>query len=448
MTFEDLEIRTKPGRQRYATICPKCNETRQHHKGALCLTVNDEEGNQWYKCHHCGWSGNLGAGERYEQVREKSRIPNQQRVYTLKVRDYLKKRGISQTTAKSKKIYEATALGHTVICFPFFMNLTLVNVKFLNMEWKKGDKRPKWTQLPKDLGTRIIPFGMQDIKTHDDVGDKIPRNTCIITEGEWDMLTWVECGYNNVISIPQGAPSLKAKKFEKEFAYLQDKYVLSVFKDIDIFYLAVDNDAAGIKLRGHLAMILGKVKCRIIKYPVGYKDINEVFVGDKKKKLLALGEKGVKGCLQDATSVPISGVIKASQVRNELTILRNDGFQPGLSCGVPGVDHLFTVKPKHITFITGVPGCFGGDQKIHTSIGVNRISDIKEGDFVLCYNHQRSVNEFRKVLKTHKYDEIEDKLYRITLKDGTVIKVTENHEFFNGVRYVKVKDIIVSLEKK
>jgi twinkle protein len=442
MEFSDLGIKEKSGRQRYATQCPQCNDKRVKHKGAQCLTVNDEPGNRFFKCHHCGWSGNLDVQDRYEVVRTESKMPSQQRAYTMKVRDYLLKRGISQTTAKKAKLYESQMGNKTIICFPYFMNLTLVNVKFLNMDWVHGDKGPKWWQLKKDIGTRIIPFGLQHIKTHDDQGNRYPRNVLILTEGEWDMLTWMECGYTNVASVPQGAPSLNSKDFDKEFAYLQDKYVQSVLSEIDIIYLSVDNDEPGIKLRGHLAMILGKDRCRIIRYPHGYKDINEVLMGDEKKGLPALGKKAVDECLANSASVPIKGVIKVSDVYDELEVIRNDGFTPGLGCGVPEVDKLFTVKPKLIQFTTGVPGCFGKDQLIHTSKGVKKISEIKANDKVLTYNHDKDVNEYRTVIEPHKYKDHEGKLYKITLKDGTVIKVTDNHKFYTGISYLQISEII------
>jgi twinkle protein len=357
MEFEDLGIQTKSGQERYYTICPECNDKREKHKGARCLTINDEVGNRWYKCHHCGWSGNLDAQDKYDQVRKDSKIPNVQKAFTMKVRDYItKKRGISIKVVKEAKLYESQRGPSTIIGFPYYMNLTLVNVKFLDMDWKKGSKYPKWTQLPQKIGTRIIPFGLQSIKTHDDQGQKYNNNSLFITEGEWDMLTYKECSYTNSISVPQGAPSVNSKKFEKEFAWLQDPYVLSIFKDIDIFYLSVDNDPAGRLLRHHLSMILGKEKCRFIRYPVGYKDINEVFWGDEKKKLKALGKKGVDECVQNAASIPIEGIVKASHVREDLMKLRKGGFTPGLGCGVEEVDYLFTVKPKLIQFTTGVPG--------------------------------------------------------------------------------------------
>lgn len=449
MTFEELGIIVKTGRTRYSTICPKCNDNRTHHKGAQCLTVNNEPGNRFFKCHHCNWQGNIDAMDKYKKVQEKAKIPSSQKMFSAKVREYItNKRGISINTAKELKLYEGTAFDRPQICFPFFMHLTLVNVKYLNMEWKKGDNYSKWTQLPKDLGTRIIPFGIHRIKTHDDQGNKIPNNICIITEGEWDCLTWIECGYSNTISVPQGAPSLNAKNFDKEFAYMEDPYVKSILENIDLFIISGDGDDAGKNLTNHLAMILGKEKCRIVQYPVGYKDINQVFVGDKEKNLPALGKPGVVSCYENVTPLPIKGVIKASAVYDDLMKIRKGGFESGLGCGIPEVDWLFTMKRKLMMFVSGIPGCFGADQLIHTIKGTQKISEIKEGDYVLCHNHKKNQAEFRTVLKTHIYTKTSDKLFKITLKDGTIIKVTENHEFFNGVRYVKIKDIIISLNKK
>ncbi len=357
MQFSDLGIQERSGQTRYATICPECNDKREKHKGARCLTVNDEVDNRWYKCNHCGWSGNLDAQDKFEQVRKDSKIPSVQKAFTMKVRDYItKKRGISIKVAKDARLYESQRGPATIIGFPYFMNLTLVNVKFLDMDWKKGSKYPKWTQLPKKIGTRIIPFGLQAIKTHDDQGNRYNNNSLLITEGEWDMLTYKECGHINSISVPHGAPSVNSKNFDKEFAWLQDKYVLSIFKDIDIFYLSSDNDPTGRLLRHHLSMIIGKEKCRFIRYPVGYKDINEVFWGDEKKDLAPLGKKAVDECIQNAQSIPIKGIIKASDVWEDLKKIREDGFTPGLGCGVEEVDYIFTVKPKLIGFITGVPG--------------------------------------------------------------------------------------------
>jgi twinkle protein len=169
-------------------------------------------------------------------------------------------------------------------------------------------------------------------------------------------MTWVECGYSNTISVPQGAPSPLAKNFTDEFKWLEDAFVKSVFKDVDLFYLSLDEDEAGRLLKKHLSMLLSKEKCRVIKYPPGYKDINEVLVGHVEKKLAPLGKQGVIDCYNNIASVPIAGVVRPHHVLDDMEKIRVDGFLPGLGCGVPEIDKLFTVKMKHITFVTGVPG--------------------------------------------------------------------------------------------
>ena len=357
LSFEDLGIQTKAGRVKYSVLCPKCSHTRKK-KNVPCLTVNDEPGNRWYNCWNddCNFSGNLDAGGKYDQVRENSKMPERKaEAYTKQTREYLNKRGFSTKTALAAGVYEySSGRGKILICFPFFMNHTLVNVKYLNLNWKLGDKGAKWFQMKKDIGTRTMFWGMQALNFDTDNPNR-PRSV-IITEGEWDCLTWKECGYNNALSVPQGAPSTKAKDFKLEFAYLQDPYVKSVMNDVQLIYLSVDADAAGKLLLKHLGLILGKVRCRIIKYPPGYKDINEVYVGHEGKKLKALGQEGVDECIQNAGSFPLAGVIKASDVRAELMQHRKDGFTPGLGIGIPEVDRLYTIKRKHLQFITGVPG--------------------------------------------------------------------------------------------
>ena len=102
--------------------------------------------------------------------------------------------------------------------------------------------------------------------------------------------------------------------------------------------------------------------------------------------------------------------------------------------------------PKTYNVLFGGSGCFGPNQLIETDKGSKPICEIKEGDMVLSYNHESGLNEFRKVKNTFQYENASDRLIEIVLKDGTIIKVTENHKFFFGGSYVKIKDILLSLE--
>jgi replicative DNA helicase len=99
----------------------------------------------------------------------------------------------------------------------------------------------------------------------------------------------------------------------------------------------------------------------------------------------------------------------------------------------------------NLIIIAGRPGCFDGEQLIHTKRGLTKIKDINTTDSVLSYNEKKDINEWRKVLARPLHETTPDKMYKITLKDGTVIKVTENHEFFTGSTYMKIKDFILPL---
>jgi twinkle protein len=128
--------------------------------------------------------------------------------YSKEVREYLEGRGIDQKTALKEKVYEFSMAGRPIMGFPFYINLTLVNVKYFDVRWQLGQDSPKWWQMKKDLGTKSIFLGMQSLSF--DVEEK---KEVIICEGEWDWLTWKQAGYKNVVSVPMGAPNPDAMNF-------------------------------------------------------------------------------------------------------------------------------------------------------------------------------------------------------------------------------------------
>lgn len=91
-------------------------------------------------------------------------------------------------------------------------------------------------------------------------------------------------------------------------------------------------------------------------------------------------------------------------------------------------------------------GCFYKNQLIITDTGSKKISQITANDKVLSFNHKTKSNEYQNVLNVIKKSN-KEKCYKITLNNGKIIKVTENHKFFYQQRYVEIKNI-VSLWKK
>ncbi len=357
MEFIDLGIRSDPARVRDSVICPKCNESRTKHKNQKCLTVNNEPDNRWFKCNHCGWSGNLEILTRYDQVRMNAKMPKHvgpERTFSQAFSKYLATRGLSPKTLAEGKVYETTE--GSLIGFPFYQGFTLVNVKFLNLNPKPG--KPKWFQLAGKHGTKVCFMGMQDLVIDkEDPGQRKEPNEVTISEGEWDMYTWKECGINNSLSVPMGAPNAKAKDFHKEFQYIHDDgYFKAIAKYVDTFYISVDDDDPGRVLKENLVKILGPQRCKIVTYPEGYKDINDVNKGNKEKELPALGKEGVLQAYKDAKPYPLKGIIRAKQLSDDLRMFRKDGLQPGFGIGIPEIDAQFTIKIPHISFWTGIPG--------------------------------------------------------------------------------------------
>ena len=445
MSLEELGIKVIPGKIRWSTICPKCNDTRQKHKNAPCLTVNNEPGNVWWHCNHttCGWSGNLDMMDKYARVHEKSRMPKQiAETYSKEVRMYLEGRGIDQRIALKEKIYEFSVAGTPRLGFPFYINLTLVNVKFFNVRWNQGDDSSKWYQLPNNLGTRHIFLGMQSLSF--DVDEK---NEVIITEGEWDWLTWKQCGYKNVVSVPMGAPNPNAKEFEHEFDYANDKYVQSFFADVESIIFSTDNDAPGHTLRNQLALIFGRERCKYIQYPIGYKDINDVFNGNKKGETIqpALGKAGVDECYNNLSSFPVRGIIRPQDVKEELEMIASDGFIPGFGIGIPEIDELFTLKRKHLTVVTGLPSvgkALSIDTPIPTINGFKPMGDIRVGDILFDENGEKcNVINTTGIIYNHV-------CYKITFSDSTEIIADEGHLWETETRSARMSRLATQNNKR
>lgn len=95
-----------------------------------------------------------------------------------------------------------------------------------------------------------------------------------IVEGEIDLLSALEAGFLNVVSLPFGAGNLKAIENQKDW--------LSKFEKIII---ATDNDTQGKKSKNEIIKILSNVKEKLYEVDMGeFKDFNEVLISGLKNK--------------------------------------------------------------------------------------------------------------------------------------------------------------------
>jgi twinkle protein len=169
----------------------------------------------------------------------------------------------------------------------------------------------------------------------------------IITEGEFDALSFLVSGATHVVSVPNGSPFEKPGEGDVDpsndgaFRYLWDgsklKPALQSFSKI---ILATDDDQKGRILRDELAIRLGRSRCWYVTYPVGCKDANEV--------LVAHGPDLLQEMIGDAKPIVPSRLVPFSEIPS-----RED--RQRYSAGWADFDQHFMLVPPQLIVVTGKP---------------------------------------------------------------------------------------------
>jgi twinkle protein len=212
------------------------------------------------------------------------------------------------------------------IRFPFIRNGEVVNIK-------SRDAKKNFRQ---ESGAERIFYGMDDVT----------GSTMIIVEGEIDKLSLEVAGFLNTVSVPDGAPSPKAKDYTSKFDFLEN--CEEWLEKIETIILAVDADDPGQVLQEELARRLGKDRCKLVQWPEGCKDANEV--------LVTHGSEMLRDKISQARHYPVEGIFEITDLQKQILNLYRDGSEGGLSPGWPSVKELYTVRPGEWTLITGIPG--------------------------------------------------------------------------------------------
>jgi twinkle protein len=161
------------------------------------------------------------------------------------------------------------------------------------------------------------------------------HRTAFIVEGEIDALTFIENGFDNVLSVPNGA--------NKNLEYLDN--CIDLFKDLEKVYIATDQDTRGIELRDELIRRLGPERCLMVSFKE-CKDANEYFqkYGDQFKDLIG-----------EAKPVPIKGILTADTINTDIRNLYLNGIQKGKEIGIGAIDSNITWETGRLAIVTGVP---------------------------------------------------------------------------------------------
>lgn len=171
----------------------------------------------------------------------------------------------------------------------------------------------------------------------------------VITEGEIDALTAIDCGFPLTVSVPDGAPppekveQLGGDEVELEhtgkFEFLWNNR--ERLKRVKRFTLAVDNDPPGKRLESELVRRLSASRCQFIAYPEGCKDLNDV--------RMRHGAEAVAAVLNAARPYPVRGLYRLNEYPSLPEVKT-------YSTGWPTLDRHLRVFAGEFMVVTGVPG--------------------------------------------------------------------------------------------
>ena len=412
--YSDFGIEIPFGRKsgHIKTFCPKCRDSRSN-KRDRSLSVDLDNG--LWKCHYCQWSGGLPKDRGYE-----SSLKYQRKEYVKpalkgsallseKALRWFAERGISMQTLTKMKITEGKEWmpqkGKEVntIQFNYYKDGELINTKF-----RTGDKCFKLVS-----NAELIPYNLDAIKG---------SMSCVITEGEMDTLSFVECGREDVISVPNGANA--------NLSYLDD-YLEEYFDDKEIIYIASDSDTKGVMLREELLRRFGPERCKVVEYGEGCKDANE--------HLMMYGKDSLLQCLNNAIEPKIEGVFHIEDVEKPLDLLYRKGLQRGYTIGFENFDELCSFETKRLCILTGIPSCLDGDTMVDMADGIRKpIADVQVGEEVVtvCNDYTLGTNRI-----SNKWDSGEKECFEIVTRDGHKIVASGEHRFLTFDGWKEVKDI-------
>ena len=330
-------------------VCPNstvCRKPKNHKK--KCASYDWERG--LGTCHNCNTSFQLhtyqrkGASERV-YVRPETKT---QKKPGSKVVEWFKTRGISQETLTSLSVSEGpefmpqTGKTENTIKFNYFMGDQLINVKY-----RDGRKNFKLYK-----GAEKVFYNINSI---------IGYNSCVITEGEMDVLAFHEAGIPNVISVPNGATLTN-----NNLDYLDN--CIDYFDDKEKILLAIDKDEAGQMLQQELVRRLGAEVCYLVDFD-DCKDANEY--------LIKYGPEKLSRCTKDARPVPLENVTTFKDIEGDVTDFVKHGFKPGYQVGLSNFDKIFSTYTGQFITVTGIPSSGKSDFVDQMVVGYNNNYGLK-----------------------------------------------------------------------
>ncbi len=324
-------------------ICPLCcHDRKPEHKKGKCASYDWERG--LGTCHNCNSSFQLhtyqrkGASDK-EYVRPE---PYVEKTLKSNATKWFESRGISQGTLTALGVGEGpeympqTGKQENTIQFNYIIGDQLINVKY-----RDGRKNFKLYK-----GAEKVFYNINSIIGYD---------SCVITEGEMDVLALHEAGVKNAISVPNGATL-----HHNNLDYLDN--CIDYFEDKQKIILAVDTDEPGLALRRELVRRLGAEVCFLVDFE-GCKDANEY--------LTTYGKEKLKQTIDKARAYPLENVTTFKDIEKDVTDFVTNGFKPGYQIGLSNFDRIFSTYTGQFITVTGIPSSGKSDFVDQMVVGYN-----------------------------------------------------------------------------
>lgn len=324
---KDLTTRTQ-----FRCDCPQsyCQQARpKDDKTPLTVDLLSADYVEW-RCRHCLWSGHVGEKPTEEAAAEETPIaaPRSPERMPADAVAFLAAKGMTEEdAAKHKLSYDGR---RKCIKIPYLDGVNIINHALIRI----ADAASKL-----DFPERSTFFGL----------DRLPKNSEPVTvaQNEIEAIILMERGIPSVLGLPNGGDVLdKADDFNKEpdsFGYIsRAAEVASGWAQVRF---ALHDTKAGLALRQELARRLGPGRCTTAK--LTRTTVSETY--------LQCGSEILCADINEAKSLPISGLFHLDDFKRELSAYFEYGMNAGVPTGWPNVDKLYSVVPGQMTVITGIP---------------------------------------------------------------------------------------------
>lgn len=252
-----------------------------------------------------------------------------------KVEEYLDQRKISKKTLDHCNIQQSEK-GENIVFNYYDENDVLTSVKYRPARKIRNGDIKCWFRH--DADNRMILFNMNRVD---------PTKPLHLVEGEIDLLSLIECGVTNSVSVPNGAGN--TKWIEENFEWLEQ---------FDKIIVWADTDSAGMKMRREACSRLGTWRTFYVEIPEelqiyenpetgktkDVKDINEV--------LFCYGKEKVRELLDNAQEMPIEGINDLALV-DDFNIETAEGLTPKIKVLK---DIVYKFLFGSVVLVTGYPG--------------------------------------------------------------------------------------------